>query len=504
MVSAKTNRNILIYLGIFIIIEVFSFFALSFPSLNQILFSLFILLCLGLSIYKLEYGLLMVLAELFVGSMGHLLILPLGGAPLSIRMALWFIVILVFSAKFISQLIKNGEQSQYLKSLKNFAYGKYFWLLALFIFIGLINAYFRGHALNLIFSDFNAWLYWLLLLPAIVIYGGKEDGQKKKEEPAAERLKIVFLAAAILISLKTLFLLFVFTHNLNIAPDVYLWLRKTLVGEMTPTLSGWPRIFIQGQIYSGVALFLMFFASLKKQKNIAYLLLAAGFASAILISFSRSFWVGLSVAFILGLFIIWQIYSWRQALRAIIWFVSSLLLGFILIYLVAIFPYPTPGKFNADFLNRISNNNEAALASRWSLLPVLAREIKKEPFLGQGYGATITYFSRDPRILEKNPTGEYTTYAFEWGYFDLWLKIGLLGLLAYLILIFQLIKKAIISGQKNSDWLALGVSVVIVFLAVTNFFTPYLNHPLGIGILIIGACLIQKDGVYFKANNIKQ
>jgi len=495
MIGPKITRNLLIYLGIFLIIEVFSFLALTLPGLNQIIFWLLVLFCLGLSFYKLEFGLLMVLAELFIGSMGHLFVLPIGGIQLPIRMALWLAVILVFSVKFISQLIKNGQHSQYFLSLKDFEYKNYFGLFALFIIIGVINAYLRGHSLNLIFSDFNAWLYWLLLVPAIVIYT-KKGGEEKEEKMVWENLQTVFLAAVIWLSLKTLFLLFVFTHNLSFAPDIYTWLRKTLVGEMTPTLSGWPRIFIQGQIYSGIALFLMLFVSLKKYKNIISFSLAALSSSIILISFSRSFWVGLMAALIFSLIIIWRFYSWRKTLLAALWFIASFVVGFILIYLVAIFPYPTPGSFNADFLNRVSNNNEAALASRWSLLPVLTREIKKEPFLGQGYGATITYFSRDPRVLEKNPSGEYTTYAFEWGYLDLWLKIGLFGLLAYLLLVFQLIKKALVYGQKNKNWLLLGLSSSIIFLAATNFFTPYLNHPLGIGILLIGACLIRRDGVY--------
>lgn len=489
MINTKTISKILIYLGIIIFIEIFSYLALIFSIFNQVSFVLLFLICLVISFYRLEYGLLIVLTELFIGSMGHLFVLPLGNFQLSIRMGLWLAFMLVFSFKFTRQLIKEKLQSQYLKALQNFEYKKYIYLLALFVFIGLLNAYFRGHDYNLIFSDFNAWLYWLLLLPAIIIYS---SGDK---DPL-ENLKNIFLAGAIWISLKTLFLLFVFTHNLNFVPEIYTWLRKTLVGEMTPTLSGWPRIFIQGQIFSGIALFLVFFSNLKKYKNIVNFSLMSIFFSALLISFSRSFWVGLIAAFIFSLFLIWRFNSWRTTFFSAVWFFASLMMGFILIYLVAIFPYPNPGKFNADFLNRVSNSNEAALASRWSLLPVLMKEIKKEPFFGQGYGATITYFSRDPRVLEKNPSGEYTTFAFEWGYFDLWLKIGFLGLLAYFILIFQLIKKSLIYGYKNNYWPLLGLSSGIVFLVVTNFFTPYLNHPLGIGILLLGACLIKKDRVY--------
>ncbi|MEI6529003.1 MAG: O-antigen ligase family protein [Candidatus Falkowbacteria bacterium] len=489
MNSLNIKTKIAIYLGIIIILEFLSYASLLSQNLSALIFIIIITASLALTVYRLEYGLLVVIAELLVGSMGHLFMLHISDQQISIRICLWFITLTIFFLKFIGQIICDGKESKYLKALLSFSGAKYFIILAIFAFIGLINALLRGQQLNLIVSDFNSWLYWLLMLPAIVTFSG--DSKK-----SFENLKTIFLSATIWLSLKTLILLYIFTHNLVIAPDVYLWLRKTLVGEMTPTLSGWPRIFIQGQIFSGVALFLTFWLNNKRLKNISSLLLGAVFSSALLISFSRSFWVALIVSIIFSLIIIWRLYYFKAALKSALWFAISFSLGLVLIILVAIFPYPESGKFNADFISRVSNGNEAALASRWSLLPILTQEIKKEPFFGQGFGATITYKSSDPRVLENDPSGKYTTYAFEWGYLDLWLKIGLFGLLAYLFLILYLTNKAIKYGAKNSDYLLLGLAASFVFLAITNIFTPYLNHPLGMGILLIGACLIRKDRVY--------
>jgi len=494
MNKSKIIRDSFIYIGAFILIEILSYLSLYSSSINQLCIVVLALTCLVISFYRLEYGLLMVLAELFIGSMGHLFILHLGSLQISIRMILWAIVLLVFALKFIWQTIRKGEDKTYFKIFKDFKPLKYFALLAVFVAISLINAYLRHHPLGIIFSDANSWLYYLLVLPAIVVYGSAD-------KKVFSNLKNLFISAALFLSLKTLTLLFIFTHNLSFAAEAYTWLRKTLVGEMTPTLSGWPRIFIQGQIYSGIALFLTFWSTIKnrskeKSEIISNLILAAIFSSALLISFSRSFWVALIITIIFTLILVWRIYSFRQVLKSIAWLAGSFTLSFVLIYLVAIFPYPAPGKFNADFMSRVSNGNESAISSRWSLLPVLTKEIMKEPFFGQGYGATITYLSSDPRVLESNPSGQYTTYAFEWGYFDLWLKLGLFGLVSYLFLIIYLIKNAVIFGRKNNDLIALGIASGIVFLAVTNFFTPYLNHPLGMGIILIGACLIQKDRVY--------
>ncbi len=488
------NRTIFIYLSVFALIEIISYFAWQLPSLNLAAFALIMAGTIALSIYRLEYGLLIVLAELFIGSMGHLFVYSSGSFSLSVRMAIWATILLIFAFKFIGQLIKRGKDSPYLNRLKSFYGGKHFLLLGIFILIGLANAYLRGHGLALIFSDFNAWLYWFLIFPLAVVYC-------RENKPVWQNLGNLFFAAAIWLSLKTLFLLFVFTHNLNAAPEIYLWLRRSLVGEMTPTASGWPRVFIQGQIFSGIALFITFWLKIKKYGANFFakpimLFLTALFASALLISFSRSFWVALIVSAVFSLLLVWRDSNFRQALKSALWFALSFLLGMAIIYLVAVFPFPSTGKFNADFLSRVTNSNEAALASRWSLLPVLVKEINKEPFLGQGFGATITYISSDPRVLQNNPSGQYTTYAFEWGYLDLLLKIGLLGTLAYLLLIFFIFKNALVSGRKNSDYLLLALSSGLIFLATTHVFTPYLNHPLGIGIILLGACLIQKDKVY--------
>jgi O-antigen ligase len=501
-------KKIFIILGLFLLTEVLSYIGFASAAANPFIFAFFILAALAVTIYKLEYGILLAAAELLVSSFGYLIYMDIVGRRLSLRIALWLIVMLVFTIRFVWQLFKQKNASAYWQTLKRFAGWKWFGLLALFVAIGAINGLLRGHATATLFSDFNAWLYFLLLLPAIAVYGGASADSDSNAAQAADRqtLADLFFAAAIWLSIKTLFLLFVFTHDLSIAPTIYSWLRRTLVGEMTPTLSGWPRIFLQGQIYPALAFFIIFWLRAadwewKKfwaRRNCPVFFVVALFLSTILISFSRSFWVGLAAAMAVSLFLLWRLASFPKALAAGLWAALALISGFIIIYLVAAWPYwhRTGGDFSSEFLERATSGNEAALASRWSLLPVLSEAIAKEPFLGQGYGATVTYFSRDPRILQNNPSGAYTTYAFEWGYLDIWLKLGLLGLLSYLILLGQMLFSFYRQGIKHNDYLFFGLGAGLLFLAVINFFTPYLNHPLGIGALIAGSCLIWLNKVY--------
>jgi len=492
------KKTIALALVMFLIIEILSFSGFVWPILGEIFFVIFLAAALILTVYKLEYGVLIVLAELFIGSLGHLFYLNIDGRQIPIRIALWFVVMLVFCFKFLIQISQQKKLAPYWVSLKNFSGRKLFLLLTIFILAGLLNGFLRGHSLTLILADFNAWLYFFLLIPLICVY--------QTAESRVERLQNIFLAAAFWLSLKTLFLLFIFTHDLSIAPDIYVWLRKTLVGEMTPTLTGWPRIFIQGQIYSAIAFFTTFwlnqpgdkFKDLFQGRQIKSLLLSAWFLSAVLISFSRSFWVALIGVLFLSLVIIWLRESFKKMIYAAIWFIASAVISFIFIYLVVAFPYihlPS-ADLSSSFLNRVNSGGEAALASRWSLLPVLFKEINKEPLLGQGYGATVTYFSSDPRILQNNPSGEYTTYAFEWGYLDLWLKLGILGLATYLILIGKLVIDGFKKGSKEGNQLFFALTAGLLFLIITHAFTPYLNHPLGIGFLLISSCLIWTNRVY--------
>lgn len=164
-----------------------------------------------------------------------------------------------------------------------------------------------------------------------------------------------------------------------------------------------------------------------------------------------------------------------------------------LILIIAVIKFPLPrayGGFSApDLLQQRATAlaNEAGAASRWQLLPVLWQKIKTAPVLGRGFGATVTYKSSDPRVLAASPGGLYTTFAFEWGWLDVWLKLGLFGLLAYLALFIKLIK----DGLKINSSLSLSLAVGLIILAAVNIFSPYVNHPLGIGYIILVAAFME-------------
>jgi len=210
---------------------------------------------------------------------------------------------------------------------------------------------------------------------------------------------------------------------------------------------------------------------------------------------SRSFW--LAFAFTAG---VMAVISFRKKislyLKALVYTGAALGLSLLLILVVVKFPYPNPqtGLSAAALSARLDfSSGEAAISSRWSLLPNLWQSINDSLFWGKGFGASVSYFSQDPRVLSLNPSGWYTTYAFEWAYLDTWLKLGLFGLIAYfawlIVLIVDLLKKM----REHGKMLPAAILAGLIFLMVVNIFTPYLNHPLGFGFLIFSSCFIKKN-----------
>ncbi|MEK9130214.1 MAG: O-antigen ligase family protein [Patescibacteria group bacterium] len=493
--STFFNKTSLSIFFSIVAIELLSFLSYLCPVINSAEFFVIALITLILSFYNLKYGILITLAELFIGSKGHLFYFDFGDFTISIRMALWLIVMGVWIGNVIYNVIKNKKiEIEFLKS----QYAKYFILLFIFIAWGIINGILSGNNLSNVFYDFNGWIYFLLIFPIYSI-------AKTQGSSFYNNLIQVFIAAVAWLSIKTLILLYILSHNSMdmFSYELYSWSRNSGIGEIAQMKSGFSRIFFQSHIFVSIGLFL--FLSVFKEKISKTLGYKKDFllfcclsilTATIVITFSRSFWVGIIAGLILFLTVLVQqknnIHKIGKILLNI--FLATMF-GFLIIIAIIKFPIPQSMKdfnFSPDLLfERMSNLNEAAVASRWNLLPPLWQQITEAPILGSGFGTTITYKSSDPRALRKNPTGEYTTYAFEWGWLDIWLKLGIGGLIIYIFLIGKIIFDGLKQCTKCNISLGLSIGLLIIFVA--HIFSPYLNHPLGIGYLILVSVFLSKN-----------
>ncbi len=483
---SKKTRNILNIFGVLFLIELISIFGYLIPNVRQVSFIVLAVLFLITSLINLRFGLLIIISELIIGSKGYLFYFETNGIIISIRIAFWLIIMSVWLAKFFISL---SEQ----KKWKKYSLPFIFYLFFLILGWGIINGFINKNSLNNIFFDFNNWLYFALIFPFWNIFKNKQND-----------IWQVIIASLSWLIFKTYILLFIFSHNIpGTINMLYRWVRTTGIGEITLIQGGFYRIFFQSHIYILLAFFVILFFTAEAIKNkintkeliIKHLSLLTILLSIILLCFSRSFWAGLIVGlFFSGIYLFWK-YGWRTPGKTFGLIFASAILSIALIAIIVKFPYPNPlGGFSTTNLIKERAGQiygEAAVSSRWNLLPKLWFEIKNSPIIGKGFGATVTYTSNDPRILEQDSTGAYTTYAFEWGWLDIWLKIGFIGIIIYMLFILKIIKFGL-PALKNEQNLSIGLLLGIIVLITVHFFTPYLNHPLGIGFLIFSFLYFKK------------
>lgn len=450
------NKNIFKLTFLFLILtELFSFFGWLLPEFGYLCFFTILLLTLVLSIKKLEYGIYILLAELFIGSKGYLFSLDIGETTISLRMGLFLIILVIW---FVSNL-KNWKIIESFKSAKSF-----YWLAAVVLW-GFVWGLIQGNNFGNVFLDFNNWIYFLLVFPVFQVI--------KNNNGFIKNILSILTASVVWIGIKSLYLLYIFSHELSWAlPEAYKWVRDTLVGEVTFAGNGFWRVFIQSQIYSLILFFILLVRKNIKEIFKYHLILIISLTTVIL-SWSRSFWAGL-VAGVLMYLLVLTIQKTRF-LNFLKISGKLILTGLISFGLILCIIYLPPKVSEGDLFSTFSKRlvqGEAASSSRMNQLKPLLQEISQHPVIGSGFGTTVTYISDDPRIL-----GNYTTYAFEWGYLDMILKFGILGTLIYLILIFKILKKLFVIN--------VGFALALIALLVTNIFSPYLNHPLGIGFVIL-------------------
>ncbi|MCK9439177.1 O-antigen ligase family protein [Patescibacteria group bacterium] len=467
------------------LMEMISFISFNFSFLNTLFFFLLVLLLAIFSFVDLKWGAYLLLAEIFLNSMGYIFYLENGGLKISLRIAFWLIFMAIFLSKFIFLFIK--DRAAIINFFKNFAFGKNFLYLSVFLIfsfiLGLVNNGFSDA-----FFDFNSWLFLILILPfSYLVYFSKQDEKDK----FWKNIFLIFISVGFYMIFKSLFFLFLFSHDLRpTISDLYSWSRVYALGEITNMNNGFYRIFFQNQIFSFLIFYFSFIFLIKENKKIKFnfLLISILSLSVIVLSFSRSFWFGFLSVFLVLLFFIWHKYGFKKFLKTFFLGVLSLSLSLILIFIVVKFPWPiAKSSFNIDSFSERAKvtANESAISSRWALLDAMKVEIQSNFILGKGFGARIEYISSDPRVLQSSPDGKYSTYAFEWGWLDILLKMGVLGFAIYSWLILLFLKKNLITFYSSADYLYLIIISSLLSLSAVNFFTPYLNHPLGISLLIL-------------------
>lgn len=522
MITFWTKKS-WIALGLILVAELLSFFGYSWSVFNAVFFIIIIILVLAISLWRFELGVYVVLVDLLIGSKGgYLFSYHLGGSNYSIRMGLFVIIVGVWLGRILGEKEKRAELLGFFQS----TYCRLGAVLGVFILIAIGLGLLFNKDFGRVFLDANGYFYFILT--PIFFYAAKN----KNFFPD---LLSIFSAAIIAMFIKTLTVLAVFSHNLSARTGVvYRWIMDTGVGEITYLDSGnfW-RVFFQSHVFAvigfclyGVFLILGRNLLAPKQRRIAWLLFF-GSSLMVVISCSRSFWAGLFLTAIIFAYILLV----KEKIGAVK-FIKTIFYGLIiligeLLFISLFINFPRVSNLDIFKLlfNRIDNSTiEAGGSSRLNLVKPLFAAISEHPIIGSGFGREVTYTSNDPRARSRSVNGEYTTYSFEWGYLDMILKLGLIGTIVYWMIIYQIVQRGLVVYTKKDIYevwyhnfgekikvvvskfihhnlpeelssesrslVALGLILGLFALILLNIFTPYLNHPLGIGYVMLLSALL--------------
>lgn len=477
------------WLFLFLMLEILSFFSFVYFDLNTMLAAAITVVFFWISLYKLEWGMMAIIAELLIGVQGHLFVLSVGGFSLPLRM----IFFIVWLSLWLVHVFFH-ERQRFRSVFKKF--GLEMIALGALILYGAARGVLNGNNFGDIFFDANGWLYWLYLLPFMM------------SSIPFSKLWPLFAAGVVWIVAKSMIVLYIFSHQFEtVSQLLYFWLRDFRLAEITLFGSLW-RVFSQNQVFIllGLSLAVMYLAyssrlfSVKKEKWIV-LGAASYLAAGTVMSFSRSFWLGAAA----GAFFFLVSYAffakgapripWAQAFPSAF---LALLFGIAGLWALIYFPVPRVGISDPSSLVTARLGSEEAANARLKLIGPLWKSVSDSLLWGKGFGTTVTYYTSDPRVVAQSAggTGAYTTYAFEWGYLDIWLKVGLVGLALYLFVLFRFFQDIWRRFVSAGDPFFAGLALSLLMLFALNTTTPFLNHPLGIGYVLVAMILARSYHAY--------
>ncbi|OQX71497.1 hypothetical protein B6D52_01265 [Candidatus Parcubacteria bacterium 4484_255] len=449
----------------YFIFQFLSLLGRSWPGLQEIVFLLIVLAAIIFSWRKIEYGFLFLLFEFLAGHEGHCF----SFRGISLRLSLFLVIMFVW---FLRKMTLPKSFLGKLKSLISLEKSPLSFSLLAFLFV-IIFSLLRGWFINgkfLAIKDFLNYSYFFLIFPLSEIIG-KRFFQKRSQQ--------ILQAGIIGISLLTIIVLVLFaTGIVNVHDQFYWWWRQTVFGKATSAGNNFFRI-----VSSAHLLILPFFLILlslaahrfTRKKSVVFLAVLASLT--LLINFSRAYFLGL----FFGLIFL------AQGLKSKKWMAFFLIVVIFLVAEFGILNFLINQSPNMLYLRQriksiASPEDELSASVRLNILPCLLEKIKKRPIFGYGLGSTISYLNP---ISQKQDI----TFHIDWGYLEIWLELGLLGLILYcfiLAIIFyqgrQLFKKA--RGNVKQQRLIVGLGAGLLSLVVATITGPYLFHALGIFYLI--------------------
>jgi len=196
-----------------------------------------------------------------------------------------------------------------------------------------------------------------------------------------------------------------------------------------------------------------------KAGQLLSLVIVSLFTLALLLTFSRGYWI----ATLMGVCVIYY-FSRREERRRLLWLLSIVVVAGSLTLLIFFYDIFTGllSTLGYRFITASKGAADISLANRLVEYDAIWKAIQNNPIVGAGLGAEITFYS----LLRK--TTQHTIYSHN-AYLYLWFKLGIAGLLVFLIAFVDKVREGIRSARVDqyfSDGSAEGRPFVLASVAI--------------------------------------
>ncbi len=424
----------------------------------------------------------MIIIEAILGGAGRFFAV----GNLSIRMALYgaaffvYILCLIIDRKNITISFKSIDINLMLIIL--------FWIWIVF---SAANGYFVSkNGLSQIVGDITGFASLILIFPFTYAFRNKRD------------VDIVTMIVAVSVIIQA-FVILLIHYGLGMGilnfDGLNSLLQRLYIGNMARIVPDSIRIFFKSSIYLQVGFLILLSMVVKevsrKRQIILYISLII-VSYALILSFTRGFW--------LPAFVTTAVYIIFKGIKRFIKPVAIILGGIVLMMGITSLVY---GNINVAYsiaartgiihikqdaatneITTVSTDDvtDMSLQYRDKLKKAMFVQIKRNPVLGNGFGVVLK------EIGQQESHSEYMFY-------DIWMEMGLIGLVIYISMFIVLIIKYLnirktrlnISELRFIDEHIVAMAGVVL-ASTTN---PFLNNPIGITYLIIVICSIN---IYMK------
>ncbi len=414
------------------------------------------------------------IAEIISTSNGHSLNLFIGDTSIGVRILIFVVLMAATAVRVFKTRTESVPKRLILPSV----------LVVVLVAVSTLQGMISGHPLVDIYKDANGYMAIGYVWAA---YVWTRSGILKHRLLQAVGAGVVWIVA------KTLLFVLIFGHlHPKTLDPIYLWIRDTRLGEVTLQVGNIYRVFLQSQWFVVPAMLVsgsyLLFSKEKMESGVRVVILVI--IATLIASLSRSFWVGsiAGVGVLLG-YVVYRKVIARfgvAMLHTAVLSVAAVSLLWVLIA-IPIFQTSSTSIFSSILRDRATQSSDVALDSRRQLVEPLLRTISESPVAGHGLGKNVVYTTQDPRYIDAHQTDVVSSYAFEWGWLDIAVKFGVVGLILFAVFLFVIVRMLMKAAKEDKPraWLYIGLIASVVALVTTHMFSPYLNHPIGWGTIAV-------------------